>query len=221
MSPKRSKKAARPSKKAPAKKVPPARKAPPKQNKRRIADIYGEELLDVNPSTGYASFMDSRIMLIRPETMVIIHKSVEERVGFDAASMILYEAGKAAGRMDVQKTRDFLQRIGTAKDKLVDIIVNDIKIPARLGLCFSKVDKLDKKTGETVFRVENAFSTLYGQSSKAVCCFLSGHFAGSMSCLYGAEFEAVETKCVSKGDEYCEFRVMPKELFQKRALEFL
>jgi len=221
MSQKKSKKAAKPSKKARAKKAPLANKPPPKAARRGIADIYGEELLDVNPSTGYASFMDSRIMLIRPETMVILHKSVEERVGFDAASMILYEAGKAAGMMDVQKTRDFLQRIGTSKEKLVDIIVNDIKIPARLGLCFSKVDKFDKKTGETVFRVENSFSTLYGQSKKAVCCFLSGHFAGSMSYLYGSEFEAVETKCVCKGDDYCEFRVMPKELFQKRALEFL
>jgi len=54
----------------------------------------------------------------------------------------------------------------------------------------------------------------YNKSDKSQCYTLTGLAAGLMDLVYGREFphglntfEAIETKCRAKGDEYCEFVV--------------
>ena len=67
------------------------------------------------------------------------------------------------------------------------------------------------------------FKTLYepktGKANSGVCHMLAGVTAGFMDLIYGGgigpenlgTFQVVETKCIAKGDEYCEFVATPRE----------
>lgn len=201
-----------------------ARKKGSKKKKivKDISTVYEDAVLDFNPATGYATFMESRILLIRPETLVKLMKSIEEKIGFDAMSMIMYEAGKNAGIIDVDKTKEFLKRIGITKKEIPEIILKKIRLPARLGYCYDTLVKHDKKANVMKFKMDNSFiASFYGMSKRPVCHLLAGHLAGTISEIYGKEYEAIETKCLARGDMHCIFDVMPKALYRKKMLEML
>nr|MDO8099777.1 V4R domain-containing protein [Candidatus Njordarchaeota archaeon] len=55
------------------------------------------------------------------------------------------------------------------------------------------------------FRVRNSLCSLSKDFSRPMGPYLSGVFAGVLEFLLGKPIRCVETKCVAKGDEYCEF----------------
>jgi len=54
-----------------------------------------------------------------------------------------------------------------------------------------------------------SYMTAIGESDEPVCHFTRGFFAGAAGALKfkSENVEGVETKCVAKGDPYCEFVV--------------
>jgi len=56
--------------------------------------------------------------------------------------------------------------------------------------------------------VEGSFEAKgYGKSTIPVCHFLRGYLAGVLSTILATRVEILETKCLAKGDDYCEFQV--------------
>ncbi|MGC9165855.1 MAG: V4R domain-containing protein [Thermoprotei archaeon] len=53
---------------------------------------------------------------------------------------------------------------------------------------------------------------LKGVSGRAESHFIRGMLAGFLTKHFNTECQAFETKCISKGDEYCEFEIEPKSL---------
>jgi len=65
-----------------------------------------------------------------------------------------------------------------------------------------------------VYRVNNSkLAKLYGNIGKPVDHIPRGWFAGAACVFFGKDVDAVETKCIAKGDEYCEFIIKPKNRF--------
>src|SRR5262245_9444439 len=50
---------------------------------------------------------------------------------------------------------------------------------------------------------------LYGPSEHPTCWSLTGYASGYASRFFGSELLALETKCMGKGDEYCQWEIRP------------
>jgi predicted hydrocarbon binding protein len=83
-----------------------------------------------------------------------------------------------------------------------------------------KVIKWDVKKSTMIYRVyESAISKVYGKTDHAVDQIPRGWFAGASCIFFNKDVDAVEVKCMAKGDEYCEFIVKPKTEFDFRNKE--
>jgi predicted hydrocarbon binding protein len=68
---------------------------------------------------------------------------------------------------------------------------------------------LDRSRNHARIRMDDAFESTDLNTGKPECYFIAGHLAGALSAFFKSEVKAVETKCRSKGDSYCEFQVSP------------
>ena len=50
---------------------------------------------------------------------------------------------------------------------------------------------------------------IFRGSGRPVSQFIRGHISGLLTKILGKDVRAVETKCIAKGDLYCEFSVEP------------
>ena len=64
-------------------------------------------------------------------------------------------------------------------------------------------------TGEVVIRLKNSFFSLCaGKTGQTECQIVAGMIGGAAPYLLGnKDFKCVETKCLSKGDSFCEFHL--------------
>ena len=60
---------------------------------------------------------------------------------------------------------------------------------------------------------KSRFAEVYGPSKEPIDDIVRGFIAGGASLLFSKDVEAVETKCISKGDRFCEIVVQSKEKF--------
>jgi len=58
-------------------------------------------------------------------------------------------------------------------------------------------------------KVSEGFECTGLSTGKAQGYFFGGHIAGAMSSYFGSAVGAIEKKCISKGDEYCEYVISP------------
>ena len=73
-----------------------------------------------------------------------------------------------------------------------------------------KVKVMNVKRHHAVFHLKNPFiceqyKKLFGSSKKPIDYYLAGLFAGASHEIIAGKVKCIETKCVAKGDEYCEF----------------
>ena len=57
---------------------------------------------------------------------------------------------------------------------------------------------------------DSPFATSYGRSDHSVDYFVSGFLKGGGEINFNREISVNETKCMSKGDGYCEFVIKAK-----------
>lgn len=62
--------------------------------------------------------------------------------------------------------------------------------------------------GEGVVRLKDSFyATSAGETGQAECFIVAGQIAGAAGMVLEKKFKCDEVKCLSKGDEFCEFRL--------------
>ena len=92
-------------------------------------------------------------------------------------------------------------------DPLTVFTVISIPLMKALGYCNMKVIEL-KPRETSVIRVYDSFECEIGKpSDKPFSHFLRGFIAGLFSGLFKGRYTIKETKCIAKGDPYCEFVV--------------
>ncbi|MHB2037523.1 MAG: V4R domain-containing protein [Nitrososphaerales archaeon] len=121
------------------------------------------------------------------------------------ASRILYEMGlgygeimgkmieeQGKGRLEYYK--DFIERgkyhgMGHFQVPMLTAIISGLK-------------------GEAVIRVKRSFlASSVGETGFVECYIFAGQIAGAARVLMKKEYNCIETKCTSRKDEYCEFRL--------------
>jgi predicted hydrocarbon binding protein len=157
--------------------------------------------LEFDPSSGTLTFKGVRYLLIRPETVTGFQKAVEEVEG-DAAGDLLYQGGFAGGYMSAKK---YKETFVFSDREIIDFMM---KMGTEIGWGRLELDRYDFTTKQLKISVKNSvFAESYGASRTGVCHLIRGVTAGMASFLFGTKCIAVETKCISIGDNICTFVV--------------
>jgi len=141
-------------------------------------------------------------ILLRVEALQGMFEEVNKVLG-TGSSLVWYTAGKGAGR---SMAKVFQTRLKEG-ESLAAFFDKFAQSYARWG--WGRIEKtfLREKTGEFIIRIyDNAFAR--GQHSQTPSCyFVKGFIEGLMETLTGKHATSEETKCMAKGDPYCEFQI--------------
>jgi predicted hydrocarbon binding protein len=84
-----------------------------------------------------------------------------------------------------------------------------LKIYSATGWGLLELSGLDPGRKRAKLKLEEGFECTDMNTGRHESNFVRGHLAGVLSTFFGSRVKAVETKCISKGDPYCEFEVSP------------
>lgn len=155
------------------------------------------------------------IVLIVPRRIFsTVQKSISDILGDGCAALVMYNAGYSIGYDVLSKVIEkFSNDIRSAFEFFITILTTR-------GWGELKIVEFD--TDKNTYRVQVRSS--YGEdlkpSRRAVCHFIRGLLTGSLQCLTDSRGKDVklysrETKCVAKGDPYCEFLIAEVKKFAK------
>ncbi len=149
-------------------------------------------------------------MILTPRMFFVnIQKKVEEVSGTDAAWRVFYEAAFDSAYRYMGNSKEVYTIAG--KDLLQQYLDS---LSAR-GWGEFEILQLVEDRGEGRVRLNHsAISEEYGRTGRSVCHVWAGALAGSIKFLAeesdnGMEVMGIETRCLSRGDPYCEFVVGP------------
>jgi predicted hydrocarbon binding protein len=146
--------------------------------------------------------MDERVLIFRKEIYDGIFRGVRSQFGTAGEAFLYYigfEIGKRAylSYSKLSGTEDFETLIATAK-----------AVNLTLGWSVLKEAKINEKTKTaTITILENFECDLARGYGKVYSQFYRGAIAGIFTQYFKEEMKAEETKCIAKGDPYCQFEV--------------
>jgi predicted hydrocarbon binding protein len=115
---------------------------------------------------------------------------------------VLYNAGKEVGERTAKRLREMFHIEGK---ELVQASPQAVKAT---GWGITEVSRIDMKKHSATIIVKDCFeAAAWRQKPYNVCHWTRGYLAGYMSAVFKKRVEAVETKCMAKGDEHCEFKI--------------
>ncbi|MFQ6081704.1 MAG: V4R domain-containing protein [Candidatus Bathyarchaeia archaeon] len=165
--------------------------------------------LDEGEATGFFMGLPERVIIMTPENFVSMTKTLTTTFR-TAGFMMFYMMGEEKGRDDVKKAIDALREQGIVftKRQILEAIIQQSRIN---GWGAANLHKYNERKGTVTIRVENnPLAMAWGKAEKPICYLLGGYWAGALSEALEREVRCTETKCMSKGDPYCEF-VIEKE----------
>ena len=126
--------------------------------------------------------------------------------GSGAFSM-LYEMGKYYGTEIGKhfKSIALSARASISNRELIDDFFNFMK---SAGWFIPEVELSEGEKPTAVLKLRECFEDKHGErTSEPYCPFMRGFLTGFFNSVYEKEFTTQETKCISKGDPYCEFQI--------------
>lgn len=91
------------------------------------------------------------------------------------------------------------------------------KVFTLAGLGKMKILKWNVEDSSMIYRIYDSITARhYGNIGRCVCHIPRGWFAGAACVFFKKDVDAVETKCISKGGDFCEFVIKPKKDFDSR-----
>lgn len=102
------------------------------------------------------------------------------------------------GRSKLSTYRDFIEKgryqgYGNFETPVIKMIVAGLK-------------------GEMVVKLERSFfAEAVGATGSTECYIVAGMISGAARLILGKDLACVEEKCESKGDDFCQFRLVPRK----------
>ncbi len=163
-------------------------------------------------------FLDENSVIILSRGNLAHLQKDFERVMGPVATSIVYNSG-----------RDYAQNVqSNIKQSIIKLIAKISKdmiakkmldVFSSWGYGKAEFLELDPEKSYAKLKVTNSANALsYENSTKPVCHFIRGILAGAGTIIMEKEMHCLESKCVAKGDEYCEFEIITKEELEKRKL---
>ena len=147
-----------------------------------------------------------RVMMITPEAFVAMMKVLGAVFG-TAGSTMRFLMGEKKGRHDVSEKMNDLkaQEIVFTNNQIIESILYQNRIA---GWGAPELHEYNEKERRIIIRVKNnPLATAWGKAEEPMCLYLKGYWKGVTSQILEKEARCTETKCMCKGDPYCEFLI--------------
>ena len=120
------------------------------------------------------------------------------------AKVIIFEAGKAAGKRFVEETSDI-----TKGDKEL-LLKTTVQRFTDAGLGKIEIMKFNLEEAEVKFRIWNNFFAEIRNEESTYCNCIEGFVSGMYEQIMHKTPKIQKTKCVANGDPYCEWQMSLK-----------
>ena len=145
---------------------------------------------------------DERVVMFRKDIYAGIFKGIRSRFGTAGEAFLYYQGFEVGERAYL----DYVKFTGT--DNLKAIIEAAKIFNRTLGWSIVKEVYVDEKAKKAIVKLYENFECDLGRGgNKPFSQFYRGAIAGIFTAYFGEKMEAKETKCIAKGDPYCEFEV--------------
>lgn len=147
---------------------------------------------------------EGEAIIMQVTTFVEFKKRLEEVFSPSASAVILFEAGKACGREFCIRVQGLYRPINEID--LLIWIAKFMKAGNWGEATFKALGSGSSHWGDII--IKGSFEAKrYGKVQTPICHFLRGFLSGVLSVVKGREVILIETKCIAKGDEWCDFQI--------------
>ena len=140
----------------------------------------------------------AQAILVRKDVFSNMLKFIVETYG-SAGKTLAYQLGKATGESD---GKDLVKELG--QERLLENLPELINLYAAQGWGIPDLTDLSFNPLKATLRLRGSFECTGRNSMVPVSNFIRCHLAGLGRAFFDKTVECVETKCVAKGDPYCE-----------------
>ncbi|SHI17772.1 XylR N-terminal domain-containing protein [Desulfosporosinus lacus] len=164
---------------------------------------------------GLISFCGERMLMFPADALRQLKVELIKTLGFDLARGILTRLGYHCGYNDAQSIKPLFNL-----DLEAEWMLAGPKIHTLEGLINVDNEILDYNREAGLFYMRGRWKNSYeaqeylmsfDSSNETVCWTLAGYASGYCSRFFGSEVVCVETKCVAKGDPYCQYEIKAKD----------
>ncbi|MHA1321773.1 MAG: V4R domain-containing protein [Candidatus Helarchaeota archaeon] len=153
---------------------------------------------------GTLSLMGTRMLLMPRGTLMTILESMEDLVGVEQASEIMYHAGE---RMALQFAKQISERFNLEGEAIFRAYAQIVGVR---GWGITEIKEANLKTGYARITLKNSiFGTSQKQKHQTSDALVAGVVAGIFEFITKQKIICREVKCIAKGDEICEFIAEP------------
>tara|TARA_Y100000310_G_scaffold343716_1_gene452687 strand:+ start:1437 stop:2012 length:576 start_codon:yes stop_codon:yes gene_type:complete len=155
---------------------------------------------------GKMSLLGQPIAILPIEEYYYMQRILEKK----GLENIIYYSAKESGILWLDNM------IPKFKMKLNDVVKWGIEILSISGWGNLKLKLIDKTNNKMIFNLSEAtIAKKYGTHSSSVDHLLRGYVAAAGTKFLGIDVDAIEHKCVAKGDSYCQYIIKPKKDFDQ------
>ena len=150
---------------------------------------------------------DQRAIVMPMTLLKNLFEEIEKILTPSGFAAVFYNAGRKSGENYAQY---FREKFGLkSKEELIETVTI---CTSAIGWGIVETYTLDLSIPAGSVRVkENIEAVMRGKgATQPVCHWTRGFLAGYLTAVTGVDVEVVETKCLGKGDEYCEFEIKAK-----------
>lgn len=158
-------------------------------------------------SEGHLKLFDQSMVMFPTTTYVNFHKKI---VALPKGRQLIYDVGWEQIKAVFSVFERDYKITEMDAERFTQLFSPTIKT---CGWGDVRIEQMKLEKGEeTVYKIEKnpfaiIYKKIYGIQKKGVDDYLLGLFAGGTYAISGKEVKGEETKCIAKGDPYCEFRV--------------
>lgn len=170
-------------------------------------------VLDVEKGEAVARFGEEhrRMVLMATEAFVTMMETLN---AFGSAGLTMFYAmGMGKGRYDVLRELEVLRQQGNpvTKDQFLENIVHHLRVT---GWGATAIKRCDVRKGELIVVLSNnpfvppRTEKEERRLESPLCHYFRGYWVGVASEVFESMVICTETKCMGKGDPYCEFEIV-------------
>jgi PAS domain S-box-containing protein len=196
--------------------------APQEPMKVQDLDFYG--LLRRQVNEGRLFFNQKRAVIFDVDAVGALRQQLMDTLGEELAMGVLMRFGHTQGCKDAEILAE------KAWETELDWLAAGPMLHTLAGLVHVESQKVEFNRDTGHFYMQgiwrNSYEAeqhlkLYGRSQRPVCWSLAGYASGYASRFFGCELLAIETKCISKGDDCCAWEIRPVTEWDSAAEAYL
>lgn len=167
------------------------------------------QMLDFRPDEGLIYLKGTRVLIMNADAMGTLRKELISTLGYERAKGFLIRYGWACGFNDALTIKEQY-----AWDNNLEWGKSGPVLHALEGIAHIDIEVLNVNPAERIFQIKckatNSFEAEqhlrhFGTHDEPVCWMMIGYAGGYGSACEGERVFYKETKCIGKGDPYCEF----------------